>query len=252
MTELTLASFNTHYGMRPGRTPGRPFDVTAALRSLDAEVLAIQEVWRPDGEAGVVDVAAAELGYTVHHLELGRATVSGRWPHADPDGEGTIGIAVLTRGVARIVGPIVVGPTLGDPITDRAVLHSELALGEDATPLQLVVVHLSSRLPTRRRSSSPGWLAPCRHPACPRWSRATATSGDPVCARSSGVGRVRCAVGRGPQPVRTARSITCSCVPTTSRSSRDASSPTSDRITDPCGWCCGRDVEAVCRSSARR
>jgi endonuclease/exonuclease/phosphatase family metal-dependent hydrolase len=147
MTELTLASFNTHYGMRPGRTPGLPYDMRAALRSLDAEVLAIQEVWRPDGEAGVVDVAAAELGYTVHHLELGRATVRGRWPHADPDGEGTIGVAVLTRGEARVIGPIVVGPTLGDPIPERAVLHSELALGDDATPLQLVAVHLSSRLP---------------------------------------------------------------------------------------------------------
>ncbi len=42
--ELTVASFNAHWGVD---ARGRPFDVGAAARSLGADLLVVQEVWRP-------------------------------------------------------------------------------------------------------------------------------------------------------------------------------------------------------------
>ena len=147
MAELSLASFNIHYGVRPGPEPHTGFDVTAALATLDADVLVIQEVWRPDGGPSAVDDAARELGFAIHHLELGRATVRGRWPHVTTgsDSDGTIGVAIVTNLPTRIVERIVVGPTVGDPIRDRAVVRA--ALDVEGVTVQLVGVHLSSRLP---------------------------------------------------------------------------------------------------------
>ncbi len=42
---LTVASFNLHAGIDGW---GRPFDVVAACRDLDADVLVLQETWTPD------------------------------------------------------------------------------------------------------------------------------------------------------------------------------------------------------------
>lgn len=148
MADLSLASFNIHYGVRPGPTPHTTFDVTSALRVLDADVLVVQEVWRPDDGPCVVDDAARELGLAVHHVEQGRATVRSRWPHVASGadgGEGTIGIAILTNLPTKVVGQLLVGPTVGDPIRARVVVHAELEVGSAA--VQLVGVHLSSRLP---------------------------------------------------------------------------------------------------------
>jgi endonuclease/exonuclease/phosphatase family metal-dependent hydrolase len=147
MVELSLASFNTHYGLRPGRPAGVPYDLTSALRALDADVLVVQEVWRPDDGPSVVDDAARELGLAIHHHELGRATIRSRWPHfaTGAHSEGTIGVAVLTTRPARIERRLPVGPTVGDAIPDRSVMHATLDV--DGVPVQLVAVHLSSRLP---------------------------------------------------------------------------------------------------------
>jgi endonuclease/exonuclease/phosphatase family metal-dependent hydrolase len=147
MPALTLASINTHYGLRPGRPAGVEYDVTAALRTLDADVLVVQEVWRPDDGVCVVDEAARELGLAVQHLALGRATTRGRWPHfaTGEDSEGTIGVAVLTNLPMCVVGPIPIGPTVGDTLRERDVLHVQLDV--DGVAVHLVGVHLSSRLP---------------------------------------------------------------------------------------------------------
>ncbi len=145
MAEISLVTFNTHYGVRPPRGGGGPYDLAGALRSLAADVMVIQEVWRPDGEAGVVDEFAAEHGYALHHVLTGRATLANRWPVIKPDGEGTSGVAVLTRVPARPVGEVVVGPTFGDPAPARSVSHLEVCV--DGRPLQVLGVHLTSRLP---------------------------------------------------------------------------------------------------------
>ena len=143
MPELSIASFNTHFGLRP-RAPRRPFDLEAALRRLDADVIVIQELWRPDGQAGPLDEAAAALGFTVHHLVIGTATITTQWPHFSRRGEGTVGIGVLTKLPVRHLDPIVLGPTVGDPAPERPALHVELDV--QGTPLELVAVHLTSRL----------------------------------------------------------------------------------------------------------
>ena len=146
MTELTLVSFNCHYGLRPsGREPG-PYDLAGALASYgDPDVLVVQEVWRPDGARGVVDEFADAHGYDRHDLVLSRATITGRWPHADADGEGTFGVSVLTHLPARALDRPLVGPTPGDPVPERRVLHLEVDVG--GQPIDLVAVHLTSRLP---------------------------------------------------------------------------------------------------------
>ena len=60
MQSLTVASFNIHWGRHPRSY--EPFDVLDACRRLDADVLALQEVWRPDGETSVAEeVADARL-----------------------------------------------------------------------------------------------------------------------------------------------------------------------------------------------
>jgi endonuclease/exonuclease/phosphatase family metal-dependent hydrolase len=104
-------------------------------------------VWRPDGIRGAVDDFAETHGYVMHHVVTGRATIRRRrWPHHDPDGEGTIGTAILTRVPARRAPDVLVGPTVGDPAPRRAVVHVEVG-GADASPLQVLGVHLTSRLP---------------------------------------------------------------------------------------------------------
>ena len=139
-----MASFNTHFGLRPALVP-TPFDMTAALASLDADVIVVQEHWRPDRRRGAVDDAADALGLTVLTEELGRVTGSGRWPSFACDGEGTIGISVLARVPVRRLGRVPVGPTPGDPAPARTAIVAEVDAG--GVPLRLVGVHLTSRLP---------------------------------------------------------------------------------------------------------
>lgn len=147
MPTLRLVSFNTHYGVLPKRGTGRRvYNVAQVLAGFDADVIVVQEVWRPDGHVGPIDAAAAELGVTMEHEELGRATMIARWPHPTTrGGEGTYGVAVLTKLPIRRVGAIPVGPTHLDPAPCRTVLHVELDV--DGTAVQLLALHLTSRLP---------------------------------------------------------------------------------------------------------
>jgi endonuclease/exonuclease/phosphatase family metal-dependent hydrolase len=146
MAEFTLVSFNTHYGLRPLRDNGGSYDLAAALLSFgEPDVMVIQEFWRPDGERGVVDDFAAAHGYTQFDVTFSRATIKTRWPHASPDGEGTYGLAVLSRLPATVVGMPAVGPLPGDRVPERRVLHLEVLA--DGMLVDLVGVHLTSRLP---------------------------------------------------------------------------------------------------------
>lgn len=146
MPELTLVSFNTHYGLGPMRHDYEPYDLRSALASFgDPDVMVIQEVFRLDGERALVDEFADEHGYERFDVELARATMRARWPHCDPHGEGTVGLAVLSRRPASVLGRPEIGPTIGDPAPQRRVLHLEVTI--DAVPVDLVGVHLTSRLP---------------------------------------------------------------------------------------------------------
>ena len=82
---LRVATFNIHMGVDGW---GRPFDVVAECRALDADVLVLQEAWTPDdGSAGTAALLAASLGYhVVAEAHLARArlyapieTATTRW-----------------------------------------------------------------------------------------------------------------------------------------------------------------------------
>jgi endonuclease/exonuclease/phosphatase family metal-dependent hydrolase len=164
MTEFTVISLNLHGGQRTRRisTPrlrrrrlppanaasNGAFDVPGVLRSFDADVMVLQEAWWPDHAAADVDVIATECGGTMHSATFGRGIVE-PWPHIismrRDRARGRLGIAVISRPRARLVNTIPVGDVRGDPAVERCALH--LSLDVDGHDLDLVAVHLSSRLP---------------------------------------------------------------------------------------------------------
>jgi len=146
MGELTLVSFNTHYGLKPLHQGCAPYDLLGALTTLgEPDVMVIQEVWRPRGERAVVDDFADAHGFTRYDVEFARATMHAKWPRPDANGEGTVGLAVLTRLPATVLDRPAIGPTIGDHVPHRRVLHLEVDVA--GTPIDLVGVHLTSRLP---------------------------------------------------------------------------------------------------------
>ena len=66
---LSIANYNMHCGMDGW---GRPYDYVAAIESLEADIIVIEESWTTDGEEeGQAERAAAHLGYQVITHELG-------------------------------------------------------------------------------------------------------------------------------------------------------------------------------------
>lgn len=101
MPEVTLGSFNLHMGRG---TPGHdaPFyDVVAAAKEIDTDVLALQEAWVPDDADGHVVEIAAALGYQVAAtFSVARASCRDQVrlvAREGPDGDGDWVIALLTR-----------------------------------------------------------------------------------------------------------------------------------------------------------
>jgi endonuclease/exonuclease/phosphatase family metal-dependent hydrolase len=77
---LSVATFNLHCGVDGW---GRPYDVAAALGSLDADVLVLTEAWVPEDGPGEVAELAGDLGYTVFYEPLARGRLAGPNPEAD-------------------------------------------------------------------------------------------------------------------------------------------------------------------------
>jgi len=78
--EFVVASFNVHAGIDGW---GRPFDWLAACRSLDADVLVLQESWRPDDGPGIAATLGTTLGYAVYEHSLARGRIALPDPKAD-------------------------------------------------------------------------------------------------------------------------------------------------------------------------
>src|SRR5207302_7846685 len=133
MSTLSVATFNIHWGRRP--RPYNPFDVLEACRVLDADVLALQEVWRPDGGVSVAEEAADALGYEVHQTWTCRGVVEPRCRivgrTGDPTGTGDLGQALLTRVPRGRVTEHRLDGFLFDP-SDRAVMTADVEI-DDAT-----------------------------------------------------------------------------------------------------------------------
>jgi len=75
--QFCVASFNLHAGVDGW---GRPFDVVAPCRALDADVLVLQESWSPASGTGSAEQVAAALGYAVVEQPLAH----GRRGKVDP------------------------------------------------------------------------------------------------------------------------------------------------------------------------
>ncbi len=123
---------------------GRPYDVEAAIGNLDADVVALQEVWSSQSEPDPVDAAAAALGARVFRVPV-REAASPRVLGIPADsGPGHSGLAVLCR--HRVIGYEVadLGQLRHDPVRRRAqILTIELPGG---SVVRIVATHLTHRL----------------------------------------------------------------------------------------------------------
>jgi endonuclease/exonuclease/phosphatase family metal-dependent hydrolase len=158
--ELTIASYNIHWGRRPKTRGYEPVDVGEACRQLDPDVLVLQESWAPDDGPAVHDVVASALGMVVAcDVSLARSVVEPkplvlrgervsrrhRRRHGDPSslverrGAGGWHLVALSRLPVRRawVEPL---PHLPLDHADRAVVAVEVDAG--GTPLQVRGTHL--------------------------------------------------------------------------------------------------------------
>lgn len=146
MPDLVVASFNVHWG-RAGRRHGyEPFDLTDACRRIDADVLALQETWAPDGGVPQHDMVATDLGYQVTSVPLARAELEPkpkivRGAGADsPGGTGDFCLAVLSRQPVSHTDVVPLPHLWFDP-WGRALLRVEVVV--DGHPCSVVATHFS-------------------------------------------------------------------------------------------------------------
>jgi endonuclease/exonuclease/phosphatase family metal-dependent hydrolase len=92
-TETILASLNTHGGRG---ADGRPYDLEAACRQFKADVIVLQEVWRPHGGPDPVADIAASLGTELLRASLLDDTSLRSFGIADEGARGQWGLAALT------------------------------------------------------------------------------------------------------------------------------------------------------------
>jgi endonuclease/exonuclease/phosphatase family metal-dependent hydrolase len=144
--ELTVATFNVHWGRSSRRRGYAPFDVVEAARELDADVLVLQELWAPDGGEGQQHAVASALGYAIVGAEpIGRAVVEpepkvvGRHDPARRTGTGDWCVAVLSRLPATSLGTTWLPQLPTDPAA-RAVLRAEVDVG--GRPIVVCGTHL--------------------------------------------------------------------------------------------------------------
>lgn len=139
---VVLTSLNLHGGRR---RDGSPYSVKEAVCShLAADVIVLQEVWRPDGSEDPVAAAGAALGArTVHATLLAGTTLERLSISADP-GTGSWGLAVVTALPVIAYEVAGLGRVPGDPVPRAAQLVTvELPGGR---PLRIANAHLTHRL----------------------------------------------------------------------------------------------------------
>lgn len=147
MSELTIASFNLHWGRGPRRSGWAPFDVVDACKQLDADVVVLQESWAPDRDLAQHDAVAAALGAEAVVVPLSRADVEPRLrvvSRADNrearQGTGDWCLALLSRLPITSTDVIALPQLWLDPCS-RAVLRAEIDV--DGRPLQVAATHFS-------------------------------------------------------------------------------------------------------------
>lgn len=143
MTQLTVASFNAHWGVAYfGALAGRRFDVVEAIRGFDADVVVVPESWRTLEGVSMLEPLAAD-GYTVETLCMTplHRPVTPRRAHP---GDGYWELAVCTRFPVLERRELPIGRVYRDVASPRRSLACTLDV--NGTPLDLVAVHTSSKL----------------------------------------------------------------------------------------------------------
>lgn len=147
---IGIASLNAHFGIGGD---GKPFDIVDACRSLDAEVIALQEVWWPDQGHGWVEQLSS-VGYQVAELPQARVRLSsaaGIRPETGTD-HGWWGVAIARRIPLFNPVPIDIGRTPFDPVGSRRALQVEVGVGDGVT-ISVITAHATHYFP----------LAPLHH-----------------------------------------------------------------------------------------
>jgi endonuclease/exonuclease/phosphatase family metal-dependent hydrolase len=144
--ELTIASFNVHWGLGHDKEGFPPFDVTAACESFDADVIVLQESWAPDGGVAQHTEVAERLGMQCVPVPLARSTIGpkpklvGRAGAPGNPGDGDWCLALLSRKPIRSTRTIPMPQLFFDP-SARMLLHAEIDV--DGTNLTVVATHFS-------------------------------------------------------------------------------------------------------------
>lgn len=144
MPELTIASYNIHWGRGERRAGYPPFDVVDAARRLDADVLVLQESWAPDNGVPDHQRVADALGMSVAcEVSMARTVIDpeprvlGGATMAGGDGDWhLVGLSRLRVANAR-VHPL---PHLWFDHADRFVLGFTVEV--DGSPLEVRGTHL--------------------------------------------------------------------------------------------------------------
>lgn len=146
MPELTLASFNIHWGRGSRRQGYRPFDVAEACRGFEADVIVLQESWWPDGGRSQHELVAEALGMRSVSVALGRSRVVpkpklvGRADDPSQPGDGSWCLALLSRKPIRSTRTTDLPQLPLDP-ANRKLLQAEVDV--DGTNLSVVATHFS-------------------------------------------------------------------------------------------------------------
>jgi endonuclease/exonuclease/phosphatase family metal-dependent hydrolase len=193
---LTIASFNTHFGVD---RRGVSFDIVGAIADLDADVVALQEVWQAHGARSFAVDAADRLGYHVHETALAPGVVTRRRDlvRRHEPSEGWWGVALLARfplrprdvvelghipfdrarrvampvdveapgGVLRVVVTHIAHRLVGSPRQIRRVVRSVAADG----PPTVVLGDFNLWGPPVGLLFGPGWRRPVRGRTWPAW-----------------------------------------------------------------------------------
>lgn len=174
MRDMTLGSFNLHMGRG---TPGHDaplYDVVAAAKEVDTDVLVLQEAWAPDDAESQVDTIATALDYQVAcSFSVARASCHDQVrlvAREGREGNGDWVIAILSRLPVTHTDVRRIGPQLRRDPGRRALLVATLEV--EGEPFTVASTHMPLM-------KDPVWrLAPAIRAALPPVEAAAAFAGD--------------------------------------------------------------------------
>ena len=138
--DFTLTTFNAHWGRGDD---GAPFDLAGACAGFDTDLVAVQEVWNPAGEAGALDALRTD------GVEVVEAALAPSFVHPRPEitrdldrASGTWGIALVSRLPVRSVRTVELSRLAGRvDVARRVALVVEVDVA--GLPVTVATTHLS-------------------------------------------------------------------------------------------------------------